>query len=200
MAFSAVSGEGMDELVKALQTAIFSELDPVELSVLYTEVNIVNILHRIGVVDSAEYLDTHIAVKARVPRYLQSQLEEYFSNKEDNVDMLSESSVSEDQMGPMDGDQEKGPLSKSVSVRKYTFNKDDLSWRRPTKSSSEDSASSSDNNKRQINNQDKSNGLNYLDIHLSDNDSIDGFHNENDYDASLLLDFDNMLEEGRSAA
>lgn len=199
VAFSAVTGEGMDELVKALQTAIFSELDPVELSVLYTEVNIMNILHRIGVVDSAEYLDTHIAVKARVPRYLQAQLEEYFSNKEDNVDMLSESSDSEDNMDPTDGDQEENvaPLSNRVSVRKYTFNKDDLSWRRPTKSRSEDWDSSV--NKGQTKQQIKLDGSDYLDIHISDSESSDGIHEENEYDPSLLLDFDNMLEEGRSA-
>jgi GTPase len=52
VAFSAITGEGIDEFTAALQSAIFSELVPAEISLLYTEVHILSVLHRIGVVDT----------------------------------------------------------------------------------------------------------------------------------------------------
>ena len=51
VAFSAKTGEGIDELTSVLQQAIFSELEAIELSLTYMETNILNVLHRIGVVD-----------------------------------------------------------------------------------------------------------------------------------------------------
>ena len=187
VAFSAVTGEGMDELVKAMQTAIFSELEPVVLSVMYTEVSILNVLHRIGVVDSAEYLDTHIEVKSRVPRYLKQQLEDYFFNKEENEDMLSEMNESELNMESVSDSTDglNDIAGRRVTVQKY-FNKDDLSWRRPKPST--------DQSMRSTQVAQQTGPLSAGDL-LDLNFGNDNAHEEDEYNASLLLDFDSALEQ-----
>ena len=53
----------MNEMIQALQSAIFATLESVESSISYTEINILNILYRIGVVDQVDYLDEYASVK-----------------------------------------------------------------------------------------------------------------------------------------
>lgn len=89
VAFSSKTGEGMEALVQALQSAIFTTLEPVELTLTYKEINILNILYRIGVVDHVDYQDENAYVKCRVPTYLKDQLESYFAVSDDEKEGFS---------------------------------------------------------------------------------------------------------------
>merc|ERR1711998_346964 len=146
VAFSSKTGEGMDALVQALQSAIFTTLESVELTLTYTEINILNILYRIGVVDHVDYKDAHAFVKCRVPTYLKEQLENYFAVSDDekeefNIDapfsvhnILDEDEADRDQPDA-DGVQDeqywkgviRGRKGKLQVDQKVPFNTDDLS-------------------------------------------------------------------------
>ena len=55
LAFSSVTGEGIEDLTNVLQTALFSEFEAINMTLSYTEGHILNILHRIGVVNEVLY-------------------------------------------------------------------------------------------------------------------------------------------------
>eukprot|EP00250_Pteridium_aquilinum_P024068 c2829_g1_i1 orf=43-1803(+) len=72
---SAVTGDGVDAFCKAIQDKLKESLVWVDVLVPYVQGEFVNSVHRLGVVDSMEYMEDGIALKAHVPLRLSRQLQ-----------------------------------------------------------------------------------------------------------------------------
>lgn len=72
---SAFTGEGVDALCKAIQEKLKDSLVWVDVLVPYMKGEFVNVVHRLGVVDSMEYKEDGISLKAHVPLCLSRQLQ-----------------------------------------------------------------------------------------------------------------------------
>ena len=55
-------------------------------------------------VDEVEYKDASVDVSCRVPRYLKQQLETYYSNKEENLDLFDLDKAPDLSSLPLEGD------------------------------------------------------------------------------------------------
>ena len=213
VAFSSKTGEGMNELVQALQSAIFTTLVSVEMNLSYTEINILNILYRIGVVDHVEYLDEHAYVKCKVPVYLKEQLQNYFTvpndekegfninapfsihkildEKDDNRENHSAEEIEDEQYWK---DVVRGRKGKLHVDHNVPFNIDGLSVGRPKLnwSSTPRGVTSSADWKNGPSSLDEGNNRGKKQKSWKENvDNEDGeVEDEFAYDDSLLLDFD----------
>eukprot|EP00271_Cylindrocystis_brebissonii_P011904 TRINITY_DN29918_c0_g1_i1.p1 TRINITY_DN29918_c0_g1~~TRINITY_DN29918_c0_g1_i1.p1 ORF type:complete len:841 (+),score=137.98 TRINITY_DN29918_c0_g1_i1:3327-5849(+) len=72
---SALTGEGMDGFFDAIQDIIKTDLlVPIEVVVPYSQMDVISVIHRLGMVDSEEYLAEGTLVVAHVPLSLFRQL------------------------------------------------------------------------------------------------------------------------------
>ncbi|KAI5054181.1 hypothetical protein GOP47_0030926, partial [Adiantum capillus-veneris] len=72
---SAATGEGVDIFCKAIQEKLKDSMVWVDVLVPYAKGEYVNSVHRLGVVESMEYVEDGIALKAHVPLRLSRQLQ-----------------------------------------------------------------------------------------------------------------------------
>ncbi|MCO5563000.1 hypothetical protein L7F22_016636 [Adiantum nelumboides] len=72
---SAATGEGVDTFCKAIQARLKDSMVWVDVLVPYDKGEYVNSVHRLGVVESMEYVENGIALKAHVPLRLSRQLQ-----------------------------------------------------------------------------------------------------------------------------
>lgn len=72
---SALTGEGVASLCEAIQSKLKESLVWVDILVPYGKGEYVNIVHRLGVVDSVEYKEEGVSLKAHVPLSLSRQLQ-----------------------------------------------------------------------------------------------------------------------------
>ena len=82
---SAVTGEGVDDLVTALEEIVASTLEPIAGVVSFDQVSSI---HRLGIVDEICYDEDGAYVRGRIPLFLKKQLESI--NETQAVDMNDE--------------------------------------------------------------------------------------------------------------
>lgn len=69
---SAVTGEGVDDLVNALEEVVASTLEPIAGYVSFDQISSI---HRLGIVDEMFYEDDGVYVRGRIPLFLKKQFE-----------------------------------------------------------------------------------------------------------------------------
>lgn len=74
---SALSGEGMDDFYEAMEDMIKDLLVPIEAVIPYDQMELIHVIHRLGMVESEEYLPEGTYVNAHVPLSLSRQLASY---------------------------------------------------------------------------------------------------------------------------
>ena len=75
VAMSSVTGEGAEDLVSALETALSSKMDSIACTVSYDYGTLLNSIHNLGVLDEVQYLDEGIYIRGKVPLFLREQLD-----------------------------------------------------------------------------------------------------------------------------
>eukprot|EP01036_Dinobryon_divergens_P025221 gene25222-33747_t len=75
VALSAKTGEGIDSLIKTLETTLSSQMVPVECFLPYEAgSSLLDTLHRVSVLDEVKFMDREIFIKGRVPVFLRDQI------------------------------------------------------------------------------------------------------------------------------
>lgn len=93
VAVSAATGEGMDQLMSVLETALSAQMETCSLTVPYGEQGeaLLSTIHDLGVLDEVVYGDDGVFVRGRIPAFLNEQIEAFFVRGE--VDTSGEQSV-----------------------------------------------------------------------------------------------------------
>lgn len=75
VAISSVTGEGLDNLMKKIETAVSNQMHYLNCTIPYAKSNeIVDALHRLSVLDELTYHNDHIVVRGYVPAFLRDRV------------------------------------------------------------------------------------------------------------------------------
>ena len=75
MALSAVTKEGVSDLMKAMEGALSSQMEYVSCTISYDHVTLLSTVHNMGILDEVQYLDEGVFVRGKVPLFLKEQIE-----------------------------------------------------------------------------------------------------------------------------
>lgn len=101
VALSAKTGEGMDSLIRTLETTLSSQMVPIECFLPYEAgSSLLDTLHRVSVLDEVKFMDREIFIKGRVPVFLRDQMrkmrvgsmeddEEEDDDEDDEIDWIA---------------------------------------------------------------------------------------------------------------
>ena len=72
---SAVTTEGSSELLKAMESALSSQMEYISCTISYDHVTLLSTIHNLGILDEVQYLDEGAFVRGKVPLFLKEQIE-----------------------------------------------------------------------------------------------------------------------------
>jgi GTP-binding protein HflX len=67
---SALTGEGLPELLAAIQHELYEVMEPLQVTLPYREGRLINLFHEHGVVERIEHIDGVVKMTGRIPRRL----------------------------------------------------------------------------------------------------------------------------------
>ena len=70
---SAVTTEGSSELLKAMESALSSQMEYISCTISYDHVTLLSTIHNLGILDEVQYLDEGAFVRGKVPLFLKEQ-------------------------------------------------------------------------------------------------------------------------------
>ena len=71
---SAVTAEGSKELMKAMESALSSQMEYISCTISYNHVTLLSTVHNLGILDEVQYLDEGVFVRGKVPLFLKEQI------------------------------------------------------------------------------------------------------------------------------
>ena len=74
MAMSAVTAEGTKELMKAMESALSSQMEYISCTISYNHVTLLSTVHNLGILDEVQYNDEGVFVRGKVPLFLKEQI------------------------------------------------------------------------------------------------------------------------------
>ena len=78
VALSALTGEGIDDIMPKLESALVSTMESIEeLIIPYDRSDFLDAVHRLGSLDEVVYLNQGIQVTGKIPRFLKEQILEW---------------------------------------------------------------------------------------------------------------------------
>ena len=83
IAISAATGEGVNVLLDEIESRLFRDLVAIDVTLPYSEGQIISQLHDLGEIERVEHLREGMKIKGRIPGRLLSMLQDYLAGKEE---------------------------------------------------------------------------------------------------------------------
>jgi 50S ribosomal subunit-associated GTPase HflX len=74
---SALKGTGTDLLLSVLENEVYSELEPITVSLPYKLGRLISIFHDQGQIEQTDYEEDSVILKGQIPRHLLHEFEPY---------------------------------------------------------------------------------------------------------------------------
>jgi hypothetical protein len=72
---SAVTAEGTADLMKAMESALSSQMEYISCTISYEDVTLLSTVHNLGILDEVQYQDEGVFVRGKVPLFLKEQID-----------------------------------------------------------------------------------------------------------------------------
>jgi hypothetical protein len=72
---SAVTQEGTEELMRAMESALSSQMEYISCTISYDHVTLLSTVHNMGILDEVQYVDEGVFVRGKVPLFLKEQID-----------------------------------------------------------------------------------------------------------------------------
>jgi hypothetical protein len=92
---SAVTQEGTEDLMKAMESALSSQMEYISCTISYDHVTLLSTVHNMGILDEVQYQDEGVFVRGKVPLFLKEQIDnrsQYTEEEAMGVDDIMEDS------------------------------------------------------------------------------------------------------------
>ena len=106
VAVSATTMEGFPELMTAMEAALSSQMEYISSTISYNHINLLSSVHNLGMLDEVQYLDEGVFIRGRLPLFLKEQVESRVNHPEDygddNGDVENTNWLEYDELGGLD--------------------------------------------------------------------------------------------------
>lgn len=75
VAMSAMTAEGTNDLMRAMESALSSQMEYISCTISYNHVTLLSTVHNLGILDEVQYLDEGVFVRGKVPLFLKEQID-----------------------------------------------------------------------------------------------------------------------------
>lgn len=72
---SAVTQEGTEDLMRAMESALSSQMEYISCTISYDHVTLLSTVHNMGILDEVQYQDEGVFVRGKVPLFLKEQID-----------------------------------------------------------------------------------------------------------------------------
>jgi hypothetical protein len=107
---SAVTQEGTEDLMRAMESALSSQMEYISCTISYDLVNLLSAVHNMGILDEVQYQDEGVFVRGKVPLFLKEQIDNRSQYTEEEAlgvdDIMEDSDYLDDHCKDEEGEDE----------------------------------------------------------------------------------------------